>query len=358
MSSRKFEETDDAMLDKTRSQTVSNVRASYNKVQSNVIKSKGSKFNVGPENSESTLKYQYLGPQSNQVKNDELRLDSDLAEDKQIMYSLSDSIVSSGTTHSTQPLNSFFADFINKIVFRKYEAVDKVLTEQPEEFYGVVDEMDKTILHVACEKNVLSIVKLILERLFDNDQPVAKFSQNSGLKCTLKYFLNRQNFDGLTALHFAAFRGNLDIVKYLTKMGANPFIKDKDGQNVVHIAAQGGKVNVIYYFLDNYKFDINDTDCRESTALHWASYLNKEITLSYLIAFGANINIQDVEGNTPLHLSVVSSDVVQETRCCKILLLKGASRNIINNNGQRPIDIVKDGVTKKELVSILKNPTY
>lgn len=103
-------------------------------------------------------------------------------------------------------------------------------------------------------------------------------------------FINKQNIDGLSALHYAAFRGNLPVIKYLTSLGANPFLKDKDGHNVLHIASQGDQVAAIYYFITNFSFDLNEKDTRDSTPLHWAAYLNKEIALSYLIAWGADID--------------------------------------------------------------------
>ena len=87
--------------------------------------------------------------------------------------------------------------------------------------------------------NVYRIVEIIIKSLFNQDRPV--IVNDDGMEdYNLSHFLDMQNFDGLTALHYAAFRGNLDIIKYLTERGANPLIKDKDGQSVIHIAAQGG----------------------------------------------------------------------------------------------------------------------
>lgn len=80
-------------------------------------------------------------------------------------------LAESANYRSSQALSPFYAEFITKIKFRKFEAIDKLLNEKPEFFYGAVDETNRTILHVACEKNVYGIVKLIIEKLFHIDQP-------------------------------------------------------------------------------------------------------------------------------------------------------------------------------------------
>ena len=181
---------------------------------------------------------------------------------------------------------------------------------------------------------------------------------SSNSRMTKTEFINRQNIDGLTALHYASFRGNIPIIKFLISHGANPFVKDKDGHNVIHIAAQGDQIGAIYYYIQNFNFDLNDKDRRESTALHWAAYLNKEVALSFLIAWGANPNSFDADYNTPLHLAVVTALKVKESRCVKILLLKGAGRNNANSDGKKPIDLVKPGEMEKELRDILKEPRF
>lgn len=45
--------------------------------------------------------------------------------------------------------------------------------------------------------------------------------------------------DGFTALHFASFRGNITLIKLLIENGADKFVKNNFGINVMHVAAQG-----------------------------------------------------------------------------------------------------------------------
>lgn len=57
--------------------------------------------------------------------------------------------------------------------------------------------------------------------------------------------------DGLSLLHWAADRGNLDIVKYfIQKLKADINIKDVDGQTPLHYAASCGHTEVVKYLLD------------------------------------------------------------------------------------------------------------
>lgn len=45
--------------------------------------------------------------------------------------------------------------------------------------------------------------------------------------------------DGFTAMHFASFHGNMTLVKMLVKYGGNIYARNKQGINMIHVAAQG-----------------------------------------------------------------------------------------------------------------------
>lgn len=50
------------------------------------------------------------------------------------------------------------------------------------------------------------------------------------------------------------------------------------------------------------------------------------------------MNIKDSKGLTPLHLSVKSAKDHRSSKGIKQLLIKGADRNALDNEGKRPID--------------------
>lgn len=56
------------------------------------------------------------------------------------------------------------------------------------------------------------------------------------------------------------------------------------------------------------------------------------------MARGAEVNLQDLEGLTPLHLATTYGN----TRIVKMLLLAGADRTIRNNSGKIPIELARE----------------
>ena len=65
--------------------------------------------------------------------------------------------------------------------------------------------------------------------------------------------------------------------------------------------------------------------------MHWAAFAGAELTLSYLIAWGANLEAIDHKGQTPLHLAVKTHQQYGSSKGVKLLLIKGANRNAVDN---------------------------
>uniref|UniRef100_A0A8C0HDP0 Fibronectin type III and ankyrin repeat domains 1 n=1 Tax=Chelonoidis abingdonii TaxID=106734 RepID=A0A8C0HDP0_CHEAB len=106
-------------------------------------------------------------------------------------------------------------------------------------------------------------------------------------------------------LMLACFSGHLDIIKYLREQGASWEVRDLGGCTALHWAVDGGHCEVIEWMInDGCQVDAKDT-CLEWTPLMRVSAVtgNKDVA-SLLIEAGADVNVKDKDGKTPL-MSVV-----------------------------------------------------
>jgi hypothetical protein len=120
-----------------------------------------------------------------------------------------------------------------------------------------------------------------------------------------------------TQLHIAAVWGDVEIVELLLKRGADPNVKDDNGQTPLHIAALWGHVDVVRVLLEH----------------------------------RADPNAKDNDGKTPLHYAAEKGhvDVV------RVLLERGADPRIADNRGHIPLDYAKNSTIRSLLESALRN---
>lgn len=173
------------------------------------------------------------------------------------------------------------------------------------------------------------------------------FKHVSG-KESLKRWVDSQNVEGFTALHFAAFHGNYSIMNALVEEAkADMSLANKSGCTVLHLAAQGNRATSIYYFAGLHWQDINVRDSRKSTPLHWACFTKSEAAQNYIMSIkGVDLDAQDENGLSPLHIAVQSVETLKSTRPVKALLLRGASRTVRDNKGRTPSDLIGQGLPK------------
>ena len=78
--------------------------------------------------------------------------------------------------------------------------------------------------------------------------------------------------------------------------------------------------------------DIQNED--GNTPLHMSCINRDRTTMAILIELGANVNLQNTYGETPLHFTLYSDNIIT----AKILIEAGADCSIKNDEGYTPLD--------------------
>mmetsp|Transcript_6756 Transcript_6756/g.4875 ORF Transcript_6756/g.4875 Transcript_6756/m.4875 type:complete len:178 (+) Transcript_6756:655-1188(+) len=176
----------------------------------------------------------------------------------------------------------------------------------------------------------------------------------------IKDWVDTPTDEKFTAIHFATYHGNFDLIKMLVEeLNADFTTQNVFGSSVIHIAAQGDQPLPLFYFIVIKNMDVNLTDNRGSTPLHWACYSRAEFALNYLLSMKPDLEVKDLQGYTPLHLAIKSVAELKSTRPVRALLLKGANRDAEDKKGTNCLDMLDTGAKpltpdlKRDLTSML-----
>lgn len=132
--------------------------------------------------------------------------------------------------------------------------------------------------------------------------------------------------DGRTYLHWAANRGNAEVVEYLLKKGAKVTIQDSHGTTPLLFAASSGQPNTKIYDLfiangDNLKKDVSPEG---ANALLLAIASDKDFMLTnYFVSKGLDLNSTDAAGNNAFSYAARSGNI----DLLKALVQKGVKPN-------------------------------
>ncbi|HLK20465.1 MAG TPA: ankyrin repeat domain-containing protein, partial [Bryobacteraceae bacterium] len=175
-----------------------------------------------------------------------------------------------------------------------------------------------------------------------------------------------------TALYVASEANDTDSVRLLIEKGADVNAKNVYGDTPVMAAAGHGNLETTRLLLAK-GADVNVVDEVEagrvkngpialgkSTALHFAAPYAGAGAVKLLLDAGANVDAQDVRGITPLMLAVTTDR--PDTGSIRLLLAKGASKNIKSKDGETAVDWAKKlnnpgvlallGVEPREVASV------
>ncbi|KAK2498524.1 hypothetical protein MC885_006168 [Smutsia gigantea] len=172
-----------------------------------------------------------------------------------------------------------------------------------------------TPLHIACKKNRIKVMELLLKH-----------------GASIQAVTEKQS--GLTPIHVAAFMGHVNIVSQLMHHGASPNTTNVRGETALHMAARSGQAEVVRYLVqDGAQVEAKAKD--DQTPLHISARLGKADIVQQLLQQGASPNAATTSGYTPLHLSAREG----HEDVAAFLLDHGASLSITTKKGFTPLHV-------------------
>jgi cytohesin len=171
-----------------------------------------------------------------------------------------------------------------------------------------------TPLHYAAFHGLLDVVKfLVVERPQD---------------------LRAHGFDYYgTPLFGASRNGHLEVAEVLLEHGADVEARDNKDRTPLHWAAKRGRVEVVRVLLEH-GADAKDQDDRRRTPLHRASQRGHVEVAKVLLENGGDPLAQDKKGRTPLHWASKRGHV----EIARVLLDQGADVKVQDVNNRTAVD--------------------
>ncbi|RYP44848.1 hypothetical protein DL768_008747 [Monosporascus sp. mg162] len=154
------------------------------------------------------------------------------------------------------------------------------ILEQRMDLLEVEDNLGRTALHCCASDANLELL----------------LARGSAVKHTDKY--------GMTTLHRACLRGELEIVRCLLKHSPPLGSRNNMYGTPLHCAIINGSVDVVTALLEA-GAPINTQDCRGNTPVHVAVRMGRYMILRNLLERGGSRSIQNLNGRTPENLASI-----------------------------------------------------
>ncbi|XP_066272663.1 E3 ubiquitin-protein ligase MIB1-like isoform X1 [Branchiostoma lanceolatum] len=256
----------------------------------------------------------------------------------------------------------------------------------------------QTALHIGVNKGHVGVVKSLLElgahpSLQDSEGDTALHDAISKKRDDMVTLLLDANADmtitnnnGFNALHHAALRGNASAMRILLSKLPRPWIVDEkkdDGYTALHLAALNNHVEVAELLIHqvNGQANMDHQNVNQQTALHLAVERQHTQVVRLLVREGAKLDMQDKDGDTPLHealrhhtlsqlrqlqdmqdvgkqllmgLGTQGADKKSSASIACFLAANGADLHIKNKKGQTPLDLCPDPNLCKALIKCFK----
>ena len=131
-----------------------------------------------------------------------------------------------------------------------------------------------------------------------------------------KFDLNITDEDGWAALHCSAQSGSYELVTCFAGVGADIHLETINGVNCLHIAANGGHLNLCKVLIEKHKFDVNMAANHGQTPLHYSAASGSYELVTYFVDMGTDIHLKTNGGQNCLHIAALKGHL----KLCKYFL--------------------------------------
>ncbi len=216
---------------------------------------------------------------------------------------------------------------------------------------GALDGAGNSLLHVAADKGWPAAVSVVLHIGLDpnavNSEQLtplhlaARECHRTAAEALLSSgaHVDARDLTDRTPLHLAADRGQTPVAELLLAHGAQANVCDRNGVQPIHLAAtswyepsQSIAVGIIQTLLDA-SADINATDDRGDTPLHYAARAEAVRSAVDLLRLGTDVNPRNHARQTPLHIAAERGCAAMVRR----LIEAGASLHARDADGRTPL---------------------
>ena len=197
---------------------------------------------------------------------------------------------------------------------------------------GLKDKDGNTALHIAAARSNLAVVKSLA-----SPRPFARFKRMVGAddQGVDEEGINSKNNAGDTPLHIAAALNDVPIVRLLLEKGAAAELANEQGKTALLSALRNSSAEAALVLLDH-KAKIDIADKEGWTALHFAVYRKLDAARIRIVEQGTNVwpgtlavNHKTDAGLTPLHMAATLGDL----QAMRALFAAGAAVELQDKNG-------------------------
>ncbi|MDD2714406.1 MAG: ankyrin repeat domain-containing protein [Candidatus Wallbacteria bacterium] len=142
---------------------------------------------------------------------------------------------------------------------------------------------------------------------------------------------------GYTLLSIACAKGYREVIKFLLKSGADPNLRDSEGNSPLFFAIRNDRMQVVRQLIEG-GADPEISDRRQVTPLMCAIFEDRDEIAEYLICRGVNLDARNSLGATALMYAAASGN----QKIVELLLDKGADRNLLDQNGCNAVAVARE----------------